>query len=77
MNSNNLLTAGCMTIFISIICQFCWFAITTTLVWVLWNWSYELIPILNGPISWFGSCLFILLVNIISITYKYKYNNND
>lgn len=76
MNTNKLFAFGCMTFFVSIIAALCWFAIKTTLLWAVWNWSYELIPILNGPISWFGSCLLILIINIIKINYNYNRDNS-
>lgn len=75
MNINNLLTAGCMSFLITIICQLYYLALKTTLLWAVWNWSYDLIPILNGPISWVGALLLIILVNILKITYIS--NNND
>lgn len=74
MNINNILTTSCcMSILITIIFHF---VIKTTLLWAVWNWSYELIPVLNGPISWVGALLLIILVNIVKITYAYS-NNDD
>lgn len=76
MNINNFLAAGCMSIFINIILHLYWLALKTTLLWAVWNWSYELIPILNAPISWVGAFLLIILVNCLRVS-RDDYTNKN
>ena len=70
-NLKKIIEYGCVLLIAWPIC----FLLKATLLWVIWNLTYDFIPIINEPISWLGSLCICLLIQILYMGLNINFQN--